>query len=176
MTSTGPGDLFVHRCVGNLIPKCSADGASTGDVSEASAVEYAVGVLNIKHILVCGHSNCGAMKALHNGRENLRGLPNLSQWLVHGEPARILLKDGDPKRFTSKLSELDQLSQANVLTQMDHLMSYPSVRERLAAGSLTVHGAWFQIESAEMYFYKAETERFVKLDEAELARVISFTN
>ena len=86
LVSTHPGDLFTMRNVGNLIPPAAPDGVSTGDVSEASAIEYAVLVLNVANIVVCGHSECGAMKAVLTRNPTLKA-PNLDRWLNHANTA-----------------------------------------------------------------------------------------
>src|SRR3984957_243018 len=82
LASTDPGDLFVMRNVGNLVPPATVDGASTGDLSEASAIEYAVTILKVRGIVVCGHSECGAMKAALT-RRPMPETPNLGRWLHH---------------------------------------------------------------------------------------------
>lgn len=82
--STDPGDLFVVRNVGNLVPPCGSDGQSTADESEAAAIEFALDTLNVSYIIICGHSECGAMQALANGRSKVKS-QNLRSWLRHGE-------------------------------------------------------------------------------------------
>src|ERR1700758_590817 len=82
LASTHPGDLFTMRNVGNLIPPATAEGVSTGDLSEAGAIEYAVLVLKVANIVVCGHSECGAMKAVYSRTAKLKS-PNLDKWLCH---------------------------------------------------------------------------------------------
>ena len=91
LASTDPGDLFTMRNVGNLIPPATADGISIGDVSEASAIEYAVLVLKVAHIVVCGHSQCGAMKAVL-ARTPRPDAPNLEKWLHHASTAAFRLE------------------------------------------------------------------------------------
>lgn len=89
ITSEEPGDVFVVRSVGNLIAPADVTGHSVGDVSEASAIEYALEVLGIRDLAVCGHSNCGAMATIHKGRRKLADVaPNLVTWLEHGEPSK----------------------------------------------------------------------------------------
>ena len=108
------------------------DGVSTGDLSEASAIEYAVLVLNVANIVVCGHSECGAMKAVLTRNPKLKA-PNLDRWLNHANTAAFRLEHEGA--LDTGLKPHDQLSQLNVLVQIEHLMSYPIVRERVAAGS-----------------------------------------
>jgi len=95
LASTHPGDLFTMRNVGNLIPPATAEGVSTGDLSEASAIEYAVLVLKVANIVVCGHSECGAMKAVYTRNAKLKA-PNLDKWLCHANNAAFRLEQEGP--------------------------------------------------------------------------------
>ncbi len=170
LVSTDPGDLFVMRNVGNLVPPATREGASTGDVSEASAIEYSALVLEVRNIVVCGHSACGAMKAALS-RKAVPGAPNLARWLQHADAAVSRLEgEGAPD---PALCREDQLSQVNVLVQIEHLMSYPIVRERVAAGALSVFGLWFDIGSGDMYAYEPPTRRFELLDRREADRLLA---
>jgi len=125
------------RHVGNLIPPSTADGISIGDVSEASAIEYSVLVLKVANIVICGHSECGAMQVVSAGREPLE-TPNLAKWLHHAHAAAFRLEHEGA--LDSNLKPHDQLSQVNVLVDLEHLMSYPIVREKVVAGTLQVSG------------------------------------
>ena len=120
--SIEPGDLFVVRNPGNLVSPADADGKSLSDESEAAAIEFALDVLEVRDIIVCGHSGCGAMAALAAGRENVRW-PHLRSWLRHGDAAaeRLRQGDGDPERTPQ-----DRLSQLNVLlTSIDRALLDP---------------------------------------------------
>jgi len=165
--STDPGDLFVVRNVGNLIPSCGEDGHSTADESEAAAIEFAVLNLNVSDIIICGHSDCGAMHALLQGREKVPA-SNLRSWLRHGEDSL--------KRFQRKHPKSDQinlLSQLNVLQQLEHLRSYPLVQERIAKGQLNLHGWWFELASANVYAYEEAMGQFILIDEKEAERILT---
>jgi len=124
---THPGDLFTMRNVGNLVPPADAEGISTSDVSEASAIEYAVLVLGVRNIVVCGHSSCGAMKAAL-AQKVQPDAPNLAKWLHHASAACFRLHHEGA--LDGALPRDDQLSQVNVLVQLEHLMTYSIVRER----------------------------------------------
>lgn len=165
--STDPGDLFVVRNVGNLIPLCGHEGHSTADESEAAAIEFAVTQLNVSDVIVCGHSECGAMLALVEGREKVAA-PNLRAWLRHGEAA-LARSHQNP----AGLSRVNALSQANVLQQLEHLRSYPLVRERIDAGKLKLHGWWFELKTASVYAYEESLGRFIVIDEDEAARILA---
>lgn len=169
--STDPGDLFVLRNVGNLIAPCAGtDGLSVADQSEAAALEFSTLSLNVANIIVCGHSECGAMKALICGRCSITS-PNLRAWLAHGESACEQFKLG--ATLNPSLSDHNQLSQLNVLEQIKHIKSYPLIAERLQAGTLQIHGWWFDIARADVYAYEADANRFVLIDEEEAERILS---
>ncbi|TBR16965.1 carbonic anhydrase [bacterium] len=160
--STDPGDLFVTRNVGNIVPPHGVDDGET------AAVEFAVRVLGVEDIVVCGHSHCGAMGALAAGRTTAK-TPGFKGWLKHAEAARAVLRR--QPALGRGLPEADRLSQANVLAQLEHLKTFPSVRRALAAGRLRLHGWWFHLERAEVDAYEPGLGRFVPVDEAEAARI-----
>lgn len=165
--STDPGDLFVVRNVGNLIPPCGCDGRLTADESEAAAIEFSQSTLAVSDIIVCGHSECAAMHALVTGREKVQA-SHLRSWLRHGEPSLARLSQAD-----TSLSPANQLSQMNVLQQIEHLHSYPIVQQRVAEGKLKLHGWWFELKTADVYAYEQALGRFVVIDEAEAARILA---
>lgn len=159
--STDPGDLFVVRNVGNLVPVCGESGHSTSDESEAAAIEFAIQQLKVSDIIVCGHSECGAIQAICSGRHSITQ-PNLRAWLRHGEQALEAARSTEPNR----------VSQANVLCQMDHLKTYPAVREGIAAGTLGLHAWWFDIGRADVFAYDDASSRFVLIDEAGAGNIL----
>jgi len=168
--STDPGDLFVVRNVGNLVPPTEADGKAVGNLSEAAAIEFALRYLPIRDIVVCGHSECGAMLATLHGLED-DTTPNLQDWLRSGQRAlERLEREGAPD---VSLSRHNQLSQVNVLVQVEHVMSYPRVRERMEAGTLRLHAWWFDIAQADVHAYEPEQGRFVLMDESEAERILA---
>lgn len=171
--STNPGDLFVLRNVGNLVPPCDTHGFSISDESEVAAIEFSLNNLNISSIIVCGHSECGAMHALTNDREKVQW-PHLKSWLRHGDRAVAQLKSGlaPDKNLTTH----NQLSQLNVLLQIEHILSYPSVHERVSSKKLSVHGWWFDIARADVYSYDEDLKKFVLIDEIEAERLINKLN
>lgn len=167
--STNPGDLFVMRNVGNLVPPCGKHGVSISDESEAAALEYSILSLKVSDIIVCGHSECAAMRALVNDRKTVEA-PNLKNWLRHGDAAIDRLRAGfSPDK---SLTEHNQLSQLNVLLQIENIMSYPMVKERLEAGTLAIHGWWFDIARADVYAYVEHSKRFLLIDE-ECAKLLA---
>ena len=168
--STEPGDLFVSRNPGNLIAPCGSDGRSVGDESEAAAIEFAILALRVSDIIVCGHSECGAMRALLDGRKDLEA-PHLYSWLKHAEGALAEVRASAPSG--DGLTLQNRFSQANVLRQIEHLKSYPIVQERLAARRVRLHAWWFDIAQAEVLTHDPEARRFVVIDEVQAARLIT---
>jgi carbonic anhydrase len=157
LVSTEPGELFTMRNVGNLVPPATGEGLSTGDLSEASAIEYALLVLKAPNIVICGHSECGAMKAVLK-RSQPAGAPNLARWLHHADgAAERLAVEG---ALDGSLAPHDQLSQLNVLLQLEHLMTYPIVRDRVEAGTLHLAGWWFNIATGDMFSYESASRSF----------------
>lgn len=167
--STNPGDLFVMRNVGNMVAPSDAAGLSLSDRSEGAALEFSLLTLPVKDIVVCGHSGCGAMKAVLKGYNDQK-TPNLSSWLDVGRPALAAFERGG--KLGEGLAPEDRLSQYNVLQQLEHLRTYPVVRERLEAGTLRMHGWWFDIGQARVHAYRPDLERFTPIDELEGERML----
>jgi carbonic anhydrase len=166
--STEPGDLFVVRNPGNLIAPCGESGRPLCDDSQGAAIEFATLVLGVSDVIVCGHSECGAIRMLMEGMKGLPA-PNLGAWLRHAEG--VLGKDRASLRTGSNLPPHHQLSQLNVLLQLEHLGTYSVVQERLGAGRLRLHGWWFDIAQAEVFAYDVTRGGFVVIDEAEAGRL-----
>ncbi|MFI6034299.1 SulP family inorganic anion transporter [Streptomyces sp. NPDC051315] len=151
ITSSGPGDLFVVRNVGNLVPP---PGQESGDDSVAAAIEYAVDVLQVRSITVCGHSGCGAMQALLSSEPGGAQTP-LRRWLRHGLPS--LERMADDSRPWARLAgrapadAVEQLCLTNVVQQLDHLRAHESVSRALRAGALELHGMYFHVGEAQTY-------------------------
>ncbi|MFF6991379.1 SulP family inorganic anion transporter [Streptomyces sp. NPDC010273] len=151
ITSSGPGDLFVVRNVGNLVPP---PGEESGDDSVAAAIEYAVDVLRVRSITVCGHSGCGAMQALLNSEPGDARTP-LKRWLRHGVPSlERMADDGRPRARLAGRAPADaveQLCLTNVVQQLEHLRGHESVARALREGALELHGMYFHVGEAQAY-------------------------
>ncbi|WP_370942355.1 SulP family inorganic anion transporter [Amycolatopsis sp. cg5] len=164
ITTSGPGDLFTVRNIGNLVP-----GADSADASIGAAVEFAVDVLGVREVVVCGHSSCGAMKAMLDGAPG--DSPALRSWLRNGEDSLLRSRshspigiDGEPPR-----SGADQLALHNVLAQLDCLRAYPSVRRAEALGEVELVGMYFDVGAARVYLYDKRTGSFSPTGSAALA-------
>lgn len=155
ITQSSPGDLFITRNVGNVVPPY---GQNNGGVS--TAIEYAVMALNVQHIIVCGHSNCGAMRAVMD-QNVLEAMPTVKAWLRHCEVARTVVAEN-----CGCLNEetLDVLIEENVVAQLDHLRTHPSVAARLASGHLFIHGWVYDIETGAIKAFDDEIGNFLPLD------------
>lgn len=152
-TQTEPGELFVIRNAGNLIPPYG-EGVS----GEGATIEYAVSVLKVPHIIVCGHSHCGAMQGALTGVP-CGELPAVASWLAHAEPSlRRLCATGHGPDTDGAL---DRLVEANVITQIEHLKTHPCVRGAIDAGTLSLHGWVYRFHEGEVDVYDAASERFV---------------
>ncbi|MFE2556695.1 bifunctional SulP family inorganic anion transporter/carbonic anhydrase [Streptomyces sp. NPDC059352] len=167
ITSSGPGDLFTVRNVGNLVP---LPGEESGDDSVAAAIEYAVDVLRVASITVCGHSGCGAMQALLGSGPEDPATPAtpLRRWLRHGRPS--LERMGSRRHAWARISgrlpadAVEQLCLTNVVQQLEHLRAYESVARRLTEGSLTLHGMYFHVGEAQAYLL-ADTDEVHSYDD-----------
>ncbi|MEV6525842.1 carbonic anhydrase [Longispora sp. NPDC051575] len=155
ITSSGPGDLFCVRNVGNLVPRSGLD------LSIGAAVEFAVAGLGVSTIVVCGHSDCGAMKATLSGKR-IEG--QLGSWLRHVEPSVRLFRETRawPESATTKGHEW--LGRMNVLQQLTHLRTYPAVAEAVAAGRLRLLGLYFDIGSARVSRVDPDTGELLPLE------------
>ncbi|MEG3628499.1 bifunctional SulP family inorganic anion transporter/carbonic anhydrase [Streptomyces poriticola] len=151
ITSSGPGDLFVVRNVGNLVPM---PGEESGDDSVAAAIEYAVDVLKVRSITVCGHSGCGAMQALLSADPSGARTP-LKRWLRHALPSleRLTVDDGSWARLAGRrpADAVEQLCLTNVVQQLEHLRAHDAVARALRAGELELHGMYFHVGEAQAY-------------------------
>ncbi|MFJ2090868.1 SulP family inorganic anion transporter [Streptomyces sp. NPDC087901] len=165
ITASGPGDLFTVRNIGNLVPP---PGSEAGDHSVGAAIEYAVDVLGVESITICGHSGCGAMNALLGARP---GGPETSlwRWLRHGLSSleRMASRDRAWARISGRLpaDAVEQLCLTNVVQQLDHLRAHPSVSRRVADGTLQLHGMYFHVAEAQSYLLTEGADADSGLDE-----------
>ena len=155
ITQAAPGDLFVCRNAGNIVPPFST---ANGGVS--SAVEYAVVALGVRDIVICGHSHCGAMKAFSNP-EALKAMPNVAAWLRHAQAAHSVVCSA--YHDLSDEEAVTALALENVVVQLNHLRTHPSVASALAKGDLTLHGWFNEIETGGILAFDGALERFVRV-------------
>ncbi|MGE0608286.1 MAG: carbonic anhydrase [Pirellulales bacterium] len=155
LTRCQPGDLFILRNAGNIVPP---HGAANG--GEAATIEFAVAGLGVKDVIICGHSHCGAMQGLLKP-EAVASLPAVASWLAHAETTRRIVHDNyghlDGDRLVTATVE------ENVLVQLENLRTLPSVASRLVRGDLHLHGWVYKIETGEVFAYDTPTGQFVPL-------------
>ena len=155
LTGSKPGDLFIVRNAGNIIPP---HGSGVG--GEAATIEFAVAGLGVKDIIVCGHSHCGAMNGVLHP-ESLAKLPTLAAWLTHAEDTRRIVRENyshleGPDLLTAAVEE-------NVLVQLEHLRTLPAVAARLASGDLHLHGWVYELETGEVFSWDPSVRQFITL-------------
>lgn len=157
MMQTKPGELFILRNAGNIIPSYSEN---SGGVT--ATIEYAVVALNIPNIVVCGHSNCGAMNAILHP-EQLHGMERVNQWLRHSDAAARVVTENYTELCDSERLEI--LAKENVIAQIENLKTHAPVASRLARGALNVYGWYYDIRTGDVQAYDAAVGDFVPLDE-----------
>jgi carbonic anhydrase len=155
LTQCEPGDLFVMRNAGNLVPPYGAERGGA-----AATVEYAVAGLGVRHLVVCGHTGCGAMRALLDPAV-LANLPETARWLQHAEATRRIVdrRDGHPT-FDARW---DATVEVNVLIQLENLRTHPAVAAALAHGQLDIYGWVFDLRTGEVRSYDPGRGAFVPL-------------
>lgn len=164
LTQTLPGDLFILRNLGNLLPPYD-----TIQGGEASTIEFAVEVLHVRDVIVCGHSHCVALDALLEP-DQIAELPATSRWLTLAEPVRSLIE----RHYADLSPEAKQnvAVQENVLLQLETLRNHPGVRRRLQAGELTLHGWVYRRETGVAYAYDPDSGQFLPIEQAGGAPVV----
>ena len=158
MVQADPGDLFVLRNVGNFVPpyKPDADFHAT-----ASGIEYAVSILKVQEIIICGHTHCGACNALFQTMED-PSLIHTKKWLELGQSAKksaiLSLGANAPKEELLRLTE-----KLSVIKQIENILTYPNVKKRFEEGSLSIHGWYYDIETGRIEYYDADSYEFLPL-------------
>jgi carbonic anhydrase len=157
ITQTDPGELFVCRNAGNIVPPHSNQ---TGAMT--ASLEFAMAVLKVPHIVICGHTECGAMKGAMNP-DSLTALPHVREWLSYSQAA-VQIAD----ELGAGMSEAERVrivTEQNVVLQLQHLRTHPTVAVRLAKKELTLHGWVYDIKTGEVSAYDAQSESFVPVTE-----------
>jgi len=166
ITHGQPGDLFIHRNIGNFIPPYSGDPLDGTGV--AATVEYAVVHLQVGDIVVCGHSDCGALKALYKDRKDRVGFadtPHIAEWLKHGDRTMAVVAANYPE--LSREERYEVTAEENVLIQLENLRTYPVVQEATREGKLHVHAWYYEIGTGTVYQYNPVKEQFESIREEE---------
>lgn len=157
LTQTEPGELFILRNAGNIVPPY---GAVEG--GEAATIEYAVSVLGVKDIIICGHSHCGAMGGLLD-QSQLEKLPAVRSWLAHCESTHRII-DENYAHITDATARLTATVEENVLVQLEHLRTHPTVAAALGRQALNLHGWVYKFESGQVFGYDPKEGQFVSIE------------
>lgn len=161
ITQSKPGDLFVVKNVGNIVPPADAD---TGYNSTGAAIEFAVEALGVTDIVVCGHSQCGAIAALMQPDAAAKDLRHLWKWISLATPVRETI-ESNYAYLQNSADRLRAAEEENVLFSIERLQTYPSVAKRLQDGSLRLHAWFFKIDTAELFGYDPEQRQFQLITE-----------
>lgn len=160
MLNTEPGDMFILRNVGNFVAPYKADEDFHGS---AAAIEFAVSVLNVKNIIICGHSHCGACKSLYEDIPDDPALIHVKTWLKLGQKAKE--KTLQSKKFTTQEEMYRATERNSIRHQLDNLLTYPEVKRRLENNEITIHGWYYDIETGNIDFYDKNEDNFKPLKE-----------
>ncbi|MHB8580656.1 MAG: carbonic anhydrase [Ignavibacteriaceae bacterium] len=155
ITKTLPGELFMIRNIANIVPRYRQ---SQEFLATTSAIEYAVQVLNVENIVVCGHSNCGGCAALYLPDYDLEKIPHTKKWLELAQPAKEkVMKQLNDKEDPAMEWLTEQL---NVIEQLKHLYSYPFIKQKLEENKINIYGWYYLIESGEIFNYNDDSHSF----------------
>jgi carbonic anhydrase len=154
ITNSEPGQLFIIRNVGNIVP-CYG----TSNNGEMAAVEYAVVALGVEDIIICGHTGCGAMKALLKPPSEISSLPSVRSWLAHADATYEIVKEHYMHLDEEALVKV--AAEENVLVQLEHLRTLPVIGARVSSGRLRLHAWMYKIETGEVFMYDSDVGQFV---------------
>lgn len=160
LTRSQPGELFILRNAGNIVPP---HGAANG--GEAATIEFAVAGLGVKDVIICGHSHCGAMKGLLEPK-SVSTLPTVAAWLTHAETTRRIVQENYRHLEGDRL--VTATVEENVLVQLENLRTLPAVAARLVRGDLHLHGWVYKLETGEVFAYDFPSGQFVPLAQYQL--------
>lgn len=156
LTQTKPGELFIQRTAGNIVPPY---GAVSG--GEAATIEFAVVGLNIRDIIICGHSHCGAMSGLLD-LSKLEKMPAVKAYLEHAEATRRIVEE-NYQHLTDPVKKLTLTVEENVLVQLENLRTHPSVAAALGRNELKLHGWVYKFETGEVFAFDPQKNEFLPI-------------
>lgn len=161
MVGTKPGDLFILRNIGNFVPPFSLNGDFHGT---ASAIEYAVSILNVSNIIVCGHSYCGACQSLYSNIPQNPHYINIQKWLELGKKAKeVTLKN---KHLYKTQEELYKATEKNsIICQLKNLLTYPAIKEKIELDKIAIHGWYYNLDDGSIEYYDKKNRLFKDISE-----------
>ena len=171
IVSSRPGDMFILRNIGNFVPPYKNDNDFHGSTA---AIEYAVSVLGVKDIIVCGHSHCGACASLYEDLSDKPHLVHVKKWLELGQKAKQEVLSVFPRNESTLNGDEAKANKENILRttekisikhQLENLLTYPEVYRKIEAGELDIHGWYYKIEDGSIEYYNGESCDFKKLGE-----------
>lgn len=167
ITQTDPGELFVCRNPGNIVPPYKAN---AGGVT--ASIEFAVDVLNVGHIVICGHTDCGAVSGAEHP-DAVAHLPHVSEWLSYANEAvrRVHERDGDAPEDEEK--RIKHITQENVVLQLENLTGHPAVKRRMDDGTLKIHGWVYDIAAGHVFVLDPDEKKFIPIEEKYAERLIA---
>ncbi len=165
ITQTEPGDLFIVRNAGNIVPPHSHASTGTGTIA---SIEFAVGALGTEEIIICGHTDCGAMKGALKP-EMLDEFPHVCEWLKHSDAALRIVKDNYNEMEGDE--RLNKMIEENIISQLQHLKTHPFVASRLRAGKANLHGWIYDIKSGQITTYNEQAGSFEPLSDEEVESI-----
>ncbi|MFA5878893.1 MAG: carbonic anhydrase [Candidatus Margulisiibacteriota bacterium] len=159
ITNSLPGDLFVIRNIANIVPYYRS---SSEYLSTTSAIEYAILVLDVKNIVICGHSNCGGCKALFLEEAELKKIPQTKKWLELAKNAKIKAET-IIREHGNQVDMASLVEQENIVEQIAHLLSYQFIKKRFDKGLLNIYGWYYEINTGLVYNYNFKEKVFEKI-------------
>jgi carbonic anhydrase len=158
LTQTEPGELFILRNAGNIVPPYNAVAGG-----EAATIEYALDVLKVQDVIICGHSHCGAMNGLLHP-EQTQSLPAVNSWLTHATATARIIND-NYTHITDAMARLTAAVEENVLVQIENLRTHPSVASAISRGTLKLHAWTYKFETGEVFCYDPQDGQYVALEQ-----------
>ena len=159
ITQSQPGDLFVVKNIGNIVPPAVPGGGACS--STGAAIEFAVDILGVEDVVICGHSQCGAIAALM-GKEIDPALGHLREWISLAEPVRQLIEE-KYQHLDSEEARVRAAESENVLFSLERLQTYPGVARRLEEQKIRLHAWFFKIATGELFAYDPEEKQFLPM-------------
>lgn len=157
LTQTDPGELFILRNAGNIVPPY---GTTNG--GEAATIEFAIGALGVRDVVICGHSHCGAMQGLL-APESLDKLPTVRAWLAYADATRRIMQE-NYQHITDPIAKQTATVEENVLVQIENLRTHPSVAAALSRNQLNIHAWVYKFETGQVFAFNPEQNQYVPLE------------
>ena len=162
ITSSGPGDLFVYRNVGNFVPPFNPEVEYHGT---AAAIEYAVSHLEVSDVIICGHSHCGAIQGVYEkDHHDMSEVVHLEKWLELGDRAKKIVENMANKQPMSLEEKLMHTEQISVIFSMQNILTYPLVTSRVLDGRLSIRGWYYKLETGEILYYNEDEMQFLPIE------------